>query len=102
MALLTRTFRLLHTQNEDLRLRINELEDRLIHLEDEATAVKTVVLRELDRGEAKEEIRQLFASGETLYYSDIVERLGIDLEVVVEISRELMAEDLIRSVSEDG
>lgn len=57
---------------------------------------QVIVLREITREEAKTEIIDIFASGETLYYSDISERLRIDLEVVVEICRELQAEGVIR------
>jgi len=39
--------------------------------------------------EATEEIRQLFSSGRTLYYSDIAEELRLDLELVVDICHEL-------------
>ena len=57
---------------------------------------QVIVLREITREEARAEIIDIFASGETLYYSDISERLRIDLEVVVEICLELQAEGAIR------
>ena len=50
-----------------------------------------VMLRERSREQEKEEIRTLFRGGDTLYYSDIVERLGIGLRTVVEICDELKA-----------
>lgn len=60
-------------------------------------AEKTVVLREISREEAKREIERLFAStDEVLYYSDIAERLGLELRVVVEICKELIKEGEIR------
>lgn len=52
---------------------------------------KIVVLREISRDKAMEEIRKLFASGKILYYSDIASQLRLDLELVVDICRELMA-----------
>ena len=48
-----------------------------------------IVLREISREQAKQEIQQLFSSGRTLYYSDIAEELSLDLELVVDICREL-------------
>ena len=57
---------------------------------------KVIVLREITKEEAKREITDLFATEETLYYSDISERLRIDLEMVVEICRELQAAGAIR------
>jgi len=48
-----------------------------------------IVLREISREQAKQEIQQLFSSGRTLYYSDIAEELGLDLELTVDICREL-------------
>jgi len=50
---------------------------------------KVIVLREISREQARQEVRQLFTSGQTLYYSDIAEELGLDLELVVDICREL-------------
>ena len=57
---------------------------------------KVIVLREITKEEAKREITDLFATEETLYYSDISERLRIDLEMVVGICRELQAAGAIR------
>jgi hypothetical protein len=57
---------------------------------------KVIVLKEITREDAKEEIRKLFASGRTLYYSDIVEELDVDLELVVDICNELRKDKEIR------
>ncbi len=65
------------------------IKQRLAELENRE---KVIVLREITREEAKKEIRQLFQSGVTLYYSDIVQELKIDLETVVEICNELEKE----------
>ena len=67
-----------------------QLRERVHRLEATAPEVKVVVLREISRDEAKKEIAELFASGEALDFEQIVERLGIDLELVVEICNELM------------
>ena len=50
---------------------------------------RTTVLKEMTRKELKQKIRDLFSGGETLYYSDIAERLNVDLKAVVDVCREL-------------
>lgn len=50
---------------------------------------KVTVLREISREQAKQEVQQLFSSRRTLYYSDIAKELSLDLELVVDICREL-------------
>ncbi|MBA7708571.1 hypothetical protein ES703_117473 [subsurface metagenome] len=57
-----------------------------------AMGKRTIMLRETFREREKEEIRTLFRGSDTLYYSDIVERLGIGLRTVVEICDELKAD----------
>ena len=47
------------------------------------------MLRDITKEEAKKEIQQLFLNGRTLYYSDIVKELELDLETVVDICNEL-------------
>ena len=46
-------------------------------------------------GVTKDKIEQLFKSSGILYYSDIANKLGLDLEVVVNICQELMNEGKI-------
>ena len=48
-----------------------------------------MTVKEITKEKAKEEILQLFKKGDTLYYSDIVKKLNIDLEMVVDICTEL-------------
>ena len=55
-----------------------------------------IEIRDIPRKQAKEEIRRLFATGETLYYSDIVQRLQLSIELVVELCKELEVEDEIQ------
>lgn len=51
---------------------------------------QTVVLRTVPREQAKQEILDLFKnSKETLFYSDVAQRLGLDLQQVVELCNEL-------------
>lgn len=83
--------------------RVQLLEDRVEELETEVSRLRTlleggeevVVLRTVSREQAKNEIQDLFESGETLYFSDISRRLRIDIPLVVEICNELKEEGLI-------
>lgn len=77
-----------------LKARVAVLEEQVARLE-EAAVEKAIVLREITVDEARSEIIDLFATGETLYYSDISERLRIDLEMVVDICQELQQEGAI-------
>lgn len=79
----------------ELRARVAALEAQVARLEANS-AEQVIVLREITRDEARTEIADLFRAGETLYYSDISERLRIDLETVVTICRELQEEGAIR------
>lgn len=45
--------------------------------------------------ENKQKIMTLFETGDTLYYSDIAEMLGIDLEKIVSLCQELITEGKI-------
>jgi len=70
---------MLQEELKKVKQRLSELEDR----------EKVIVLKEITREEAKKEIQQLFTSGRTLHYSDIVKELSLDLETVVDICNEL-------------
>lgn len=83
-------------ENASLRQEIEQIKQKLSELEERITEEKVIVLREISREEAKEEIRQLFSSGRTLYYSDIAEELRLDLELVVDICRELQESGELR------
>ena len=50
---------------------------------------RMIVLRDVTREELKNEIRNLFSNGQTLYFSDIAEQLRVDLKSVVDVCREL-------------
>lgn len=77
----------------EIKARVVKLEEKLEYLEASNGAEKEViVLRTIDRDQAKQEILDLFESGETFYFSDIVERLRLDLPVVTELCRELIKE----------
>ena len=81
---------------------IEQLENKVAVLEQEIEDIKrslsdtgeeeVVVLRTISRDQARQEIREFFNSGETLYFSDIARRLRIDLPLVVEICQELQEE----------
>ncbi len=85
-------------RNENLILRdaIRRIEERLASIEASLPAERVVVLREIGKDEAKQEIIRLFSTGKTLYYSDIVEQLKIDLELVVDICDEMIKEGKIQ------
>ena len=76
--------------------RIKSLENRLKIIEDHIPTQKTIILREITKEEAKSEIEKLFKRGDVLYYSDIAEKLRIDLELVVEICEELVKEGKVK------
>lgn len=71
-----------------LRKELERTKRRLLELEDKRGREKVIMLRDITKEEAKKEIRQLFLSGRTLYYSDIAEELKLDLKLVVDICRE--------------
>lgn len=50
---------------------------------------RMIVLRDVTREELKNEIKNLFSNGQTLYFSDIAEQLRVDLKSVVDVCREL-------------
>ncbi|WP_420433435.1 hypothetical protein [Candidatus Poriferisocius sp.] len=75
--------------------RVASLEERVARLEEHSAEEKVIELREVTKDEARAEILDLFATGETLYYSDISERLRIDFDMVVDICRELQQEGAI-------
>ena len=74
---------------------------RLAELEGRTNMEKPVVIRDITREDAKCEIRQLFQSGRTLYYSDIADELALDLEMVVDICREFQGNKEI-GIDEDA
>ena len=71
-----------------LQEELKKVKQRLLELENRDSGEKETMLRDIPREEAKKEIRQLFLTGRTLYYSDIAEELELDLELVVGICRE--------------
>jgi len=79
----------LATENILLQREIEQIKRRLAELEKRMPKEKVIVLREISREQAKQEIQQLFSSGRTLYYSVIAEELSLDLELVVDICQEL-------------
>jgi len=79
----------LRIENYTLRERIRAVEERLANIEALIPKERVIILQEISKEEAKEQIRNLFSTGRTLYYSDIAEELRLDLEMVVEICNEL-------------
>jgi len=79
----------LRVENYALREKIQAIEERLANIEAAIPKERVIILQEISKEAAKEEIRNLFSTGRTLYYSDIAEKLRLDLEMVVEICNEL-------------
>jgi phosphatidate phosphatase PAH1 len=69
--------------------RIESVEKKLLNIEGFLPSENIILLREISKKEAEKEIRKLFSEGQDLYYSDIAERLRLDLQLVVEICNEL-------------
>ena len=76
-------------ENALLRDELERVKQQLSELEQKISGEKVIMVRNITREEAKQEIRKLFSSGRTLYYSDIVQELKLDLETVVDICNEL-------------
>jgi len=83
-------------ENASLRQGIEQIKQKLSELEERIPEEKVIVLREISREEAEQEIRELFSSGRTLYYSDIAEELRLDLELVVVICHKLQESGELR------
>jgi regulator of protease activity HflC (stomatin/prohibitin superfamily) len=79
----------INASNAALFQRIKILEDRLAKVETTLPDEKVIVVRQISKKEAEKEIADLFSKGKTLYYSDIVECLNLDLELVVDICNKL-------------
>ena len=78
-----------------LRERVEFMESQFARIP-ENILYEVIEIREVGREQAKAEITELF--GETkvpLYYSDIMDQLGIEPELVVEICQELIDEGVI-------
>jgi len=79
----------LRIENYALRERMRVVEERVSNIEALIPKERVIILQEISKEAAKEQIRNLFSTGRTLYYSDIAEELRLDLEMVVEICNEL-------------
>jgi dCTP deaminase len=76
------------------RALLKEMRNLVEHIVGER--VQTVVLRSIPREQAKQEILDLFRQSKTsLFYSDIAEKLALDLEIVLELCTELENEGQI-------
>ena len=92
----TAAFSSLVTENVLLWREIDRIKRRLAELEKAIPREEVIILREISREQAKQEIWQLFSGGQTLYYSEIAEELRLDLELVVDICRELQESGQIK------
>ena len=79
----------------ELRGRVEFLESQFARIP-ENILYEVIEIRDIGKEEARAEIIKLFdKTEEPLYYSDIMEKLGIELEMVVEICQELIDEGVI-------
>ena len=74
---------------------LKQTKRRLLELESRIPGEEVIVIRDITREEAKQEIQQLFESGRTLYYSDFARELQLDLELVVDICSELQESGVV-------
>lgn len=72
-----------------LREELRQARQKIAELENKPLGEEVMVVRDITKEEAKEEIRQLLKGGDTLYFSEIADKLRLDLEMVVDICREL-------------
>ncbi len=75
-----------------LREELIQARQKIAELENKLAGEEVMVVRDITMEEAKEEIRQLLKEGDTFYFSDIADKLRIDLEIVVDICRELQGD----------
>jgi alpha-ketoglutarate-dependent taurine dioxygenase len=80
----------LSTEVERLKQKVAALEQEVTPLKAAIPEESVIVLRSITREQAKQEILELFQSGETLFYSDIARRLRLELPEVVESCHELI------------
>jgi len=84
---------------QELEVEVKALKIRVEQLEasaEEAQEEDVVVIRTVERDQAKDEIRTLFQSGEILFMSEVAERLNLPDELVVELCMELREEGEIQ------
>ncbi|MFA5399920.1 MAG: hypothetical protein WC169_00955 [Dehalococcoidia bacterium] len=79
----------LRLENKILQEKLQMIENRLSTVESLIPKEKIVVIKDIPYEDAKKEIKKLFLKGQTLYYSDISQELGISLQTVVEICNAL-------------
>ncbi len=85
-----------HAEITDLLREIEHLKARVATLEQASKEEEEVItLRDIPKEQAKEEIRQLYSTGETIYMSEVADRLQLPDELVVEICLELQAEGVL-------
>lgn len=77
-------------ENLALRREVAKVKTKLAKLEKKILKEDIIILRDISKEQAKSEIRNLFQSGRTLYYSDIADGLCLDLELVVNVCNELL------------
>ena len=86
---------------KNLKNRVKELSARVLKLEQEAEAARDmesgniIVLRNIGKDQAKEEILGAFETGEPLDHADLAESLQMEISLVFEACNELIDEGLV-------
>lgn len=62
---------------------------------------ETIILREIGKDEARQEIIELFRSGRPLDQADLADELALELRLVMEICAELLAEGVVVFYDDD-
>ena len=76
---------------------------RVVGLLEARHAAGVIEIREVSDQQAKGEVLELFQSSDgPMYFSDIEENIGIDIEQVVRVCRKLMTEGKIKVDDEKG
>jgi len=87
----------MQTEVQQLRARVGVLEGEVEALVASISVEDVIELRtSVSKEEAKKEIRELYASGETIYISEVAERLRLPDKLVVELCVELQNEGEIQ------
>lgn len=84
-----------------LEARVGALEKKIKALKTSLPQEKVIILRAISKEQAKQEILNLFGQGQPLFYSDIAEKLRLDLSTVVEVCEELIAEGKVTTRDND-
>jgi len=87
----------LEEENAALGDSIIKMGEKIAELEKRIPKEAVIILRDISRDQARHEIRELFKGGGSYYYSEIIDILELDLELVVDICSELISSGEIQA-----